>query len=84
MSKEIVSIEDIARSIFTIHGQKVMLDFDLAALCGIPTGHLNRAVKRNIGRFPVDFMFQLGAEEAGNLKCQFGISSWDRRSRSSL
>jgi hypothetical protein len=66
MSKEIVSIEHIARSIFAIRGQKVMLDFDLAALYGVPTGHLNRAAKRDIGRFPVDFMFQLGAEEAGN------------------
>ena len=79
MSKEIVSIEHIARSIFVIRGQKVMLDFGLAALYGVPTGHLHRAVKRNIGRFPVDFMFQLGAEEARNLKCQFGISSWGGR-----
>jgi len=79
MSKELVSIEHIARSIFAIRGQKVMLDFDPAALYGVPTGHLNRAVKRNIGRFPVDFMFQLGAEEARNLKCQFGISSWGGR-----
>jgi len=79
MSKEIVSIEHVARSIFVIRGQKVMLDFDLAALYGVPSGHLNRAVKRNIGRFPIDFMFQLGAEEARNLKCQIGISSWGGR-----
>ena len=79
MSKEIVSIEHVARSIFVIRGQKVMLDFDLAALYGVPSGHLNRAVKRNIGRFPIDFMFQLSVEEARNLKCQFGISSWGGR-----
>jgi ORF6N domain len=84
MNKGIASVEHITRSTFAVRGQKVMLDFDLAPLYGVPTGHLNRAVKRNIGRFPVDFMFQLGAEEARNLKCQFGISSWDRRSRSSL
>ncbi len=84
MNKGIASVEHITRSIFAIRGQKVMLDFDLAALYGVPTGHLNRAVKRNIGRFPVDFMFQLGAEEAANLKCQLGISSWGRRSRSPL
>ena len=79
MSKEIVSIEHVARSIFVIRGQKVMLDFDLAALYGVPSGHLNRAVKRNIGRFAIDFMFQLGTEEARNLKCQIGISSWGGR-----
>src|SRR6266704_3875547 len=79
MSKEIVSIEHIARSIFVIRGQKVMLDFDLAALYGVLSGHLNRDVKRNIGRFPIDFMFQLGVEEAHNLKCQIGILSWGGR-----
>jgi ORF6N domain len=52
-----------------------MLDFDLAALYGVPTGHLNRAVRRNIVRFPVDFMFQVNPKETRNLKCQFGISS---------
>lgn len=53
-----------------------MLDFDLATLYGVPTGHLNRAVKRNADRFPRDFMFRLSAAEVANLKCQFGISSW--------
>src|SRR6266487_3156103 len=47
MSKEVVSIEHIARSIFVIRGQKVMLDFDLARLYGVTTGNLNKAVKRN-------------------------------------
>src|SRR5438552_18507439 len=79
MSKEIVSIEHVARSIFVIRGQKVMLDFDLAALYGVLSGHVNRAVKRNIGRFHMHFMLQLGVEEAHNLKCQIGISSWGGR-----
>lgn len=79
MSKGIIPAARIAQSICLLRGQKVMLDFDLAALYGVPTGHLNRAVKRNGSRFPVDFMFQLGAEEARNLKCQIGISSWGGR-----
>jgi len=79
MSKEIIPIERIARAIFVLRGQNAMLDSDLATLYGVPTGHLNRAVKRNLGRFPSDFMFQLTAEEAASLKCQFGISSWGGR-----
>ena len=79
MSKEIVPVERIARSIFLFRKQRVMLDSDLADLYGVSTGHLNRAVKRNVGRFPPDFMFQLSAEEAHDLKCQFGISSWGGR-----
>ncbi|MGH7981893.1 MAG: ORF6N domain-containing protein [Candidatus Udaeobacter sp.] len=55
MSKEIIPIERIARLIFVLRGQKVMLDSDLATLYGVPTGHLNRAVKRNPNRFPPDF-----------------------------
>ena len=47
-----------------------MLDADLATLYGVDTGALNRAVKRNIGRFPADFMFQLTDEDWANLKCQ--------------
>ncbi len=56
-----------------------MLDFDLAILYGVPTGQLNRAVKRNRSRFPSDFMFRLTAEESEILKCQFGISTWGGR-----
>ena len=59
-----------------------MLDSDLAALYGVTTGNLNKAVKRNAERFPTDFMFQLDAEEVANLKFQFGISKlrrWRRR-----
>ena len=75
----IVPFERIAQSIFLIRGHKVMLDSDLAELYGVETGALNRAVKRNIERFPDDFMFQLTNEELGNLKCHFGTSSWGGR-----
>ena len=53
-----------------------MLDADLAALDGVETGALKRAVKRNTTRFPPDFMFELTAEEASNLRCQIGVSSF--------
>ncbi len=68
-------MERIERAILSIRGEKVMLDNDLAELYGVETGALNRAVKRNLGRFPGDFMFQLTPKEAEILKCQFGISS---------
>ena len=64
------------RRILLIRRQRVMLSDDLAALYGVETKALNRAVKRNAERFPADFMFQLTAEEAEDLKCQFGTSSW--------
>jgi hypothetical protein len=56
-----------------------MLDQDLSGLYEVETGALNRAVRRNIYRFPEDFMFQLTPEEFENLRCQFGISSWGGR-----
>ena len=80
MGKEVIPIERIARAILVIRGEKVMLDSDLAALYGVTTGNL-KAVKRNAERFPIDFMFQLDAEEVANLKFQFGISSWGGRRR---
>ena len=71
-----VSTQDaIKDKILVIRGKKVMLD-DLAVLYGIATGNLNKAVTRNIERFPEDFMFQLTKDEFENLKFQFGISSW--------
>ena len=71
------------KRILLIRSLRVMLDYDLAELYGVETGALNRAVKRNADRFPKDFMFQLTAEEAENLKCQIGISSdWGGRRRS--
>lgn len=68
---------DIRNSIYVIRNQQVMIDSDLAILYQVETGALNRAVKRNINRFPEDFRFQLTAEEYENLKCQIGISSLD-------
>ena len=61
-----------------------MLDSDLAALYDVETFNLNKAVKRNIGRFPIDFMFQLDKEEWENLKFQNGISSKQHGGRRSL
>jgi len=72
---DIIPIERIQRAIYLIRGEKVMVDADLAALYGVETGALNRAVKRNADRFPPDFMFQLTAEATENLRCQTGISS---------
>ena len=69
----------IAQSTHLLRGQKVMLDADLAALYEVPTGHLNRAVRRNLSRFPSDFMFRVNRNEVRILKCQFGISSWGGR-----
>lgn len=57
-------------------GQKAMLDRDLAELYDVATGNLNKAVKRNLSRFPVDFMFQLTAKEYKDLIFQNGTSSW--------
>ena len=59
-----------------IRGQQVMLDHDLAELYGVETRRLNEQVKRNIERFPEDFMFQLTKEEFENWKSQFATSSW--------
>jgi hypothetical protein len=78
-SRTLVPAGRIAQSIHLLRSQKVMLDVDLAALYGVPTGQLNRAVKRNLARFPSDFMFQINRSEARILKCQFGISSWGGR-----
>ena len=68
------ALDSIARRIFEIRGQRVMLDSDLAALYGVETKYLIRAVKRNAERFE-DFVFQLSKGEWDNLKCQFGTSS---------
>ena len=67
--------ENLAKLVFLIRGEKVLLDADLAMLYGVETGALNRAVKRNIERFPADFMLQLTPQEWEDLKCQIGISS---------
>jgi ORF6N domain-containing protein len=74
MSKEIIPIERVVQSIRWIRGQKLLLDSDLAALYGVTTGNLNKAVSRNRDRFPLDFMFQVSAEEAEDLIFQIGRS----------
>ena len=69
-----ISVDNIKSKIHEIRGQKVMLDRDLAELYQVETKQLNRQVKRNIERFPEDFMFQLNDEESDFLRCQFGTS----------
>ena len=69
-------LELIQSKIYEIREQRVMLDFDLAALYQVETRVLNQAVKRNMKRFPSDFMFQLTSDEWAILKSQFVISSW--------
>ena len=69
-----MDIQIIQNKIYKIRGQRVMLDRDLAELYGVTTGNLNKAVKRNIERFPERFMFQLTEHEF--LRFQNGISSW--------
>ena len=69
-------LQTIQSKIYEIRGQRVMLDRDLAELYQVETRVLNQAVKRNIERFPEDFMFQLSSEEWQILKSQFVISSW--------
>ncbi len=75
---EIVKIDDeiIVNKIHIVRGQKVMLDKDLAEMYDVETAALNQAVKRNINRFPEDFMFQLSEAEWGNLKSQIVTSSY--------
>ena len=66
-----VQIQKIEKMIYQIRGQKVMLDNDLADLYGVETKYLNRQVKRNIERFPSEFMFKLTKHEVDCLRCQF-------------
>jgi hypothetical protein len=76
----LIPIEIIENKIFVIRDQKVMLDSDLAELYGVETKVFNQSVKRNIERFPEDFMFQLTETEWENLKSQFGISKEESKS----
>ncbi|MEX1099312.1 MAG: ORF6N domain-containing protein [Bacteriovoracaceae bacterium] len=73
-----IQLEQIQRMIYIIRGQRVMLDSDLAYLYGVETKNLNQAVKRNIKRFPKDFLFRLTKEEFFFLKSQFGTSKAGR------
>lgn len=71
--------ENIASKIYVIREKKVMLDEDLAKLYDVQTKRLNEQIKRNIARFPDDFMFQLTHMEFENLKSQIATSSWGGR-----
>jgi len=86
--QSIVPVEQIEKSILLIRGQRVMLDSDLASLYKVSTKVFNQAVRRNRGRFPVDFMFRLSSEEfeilryhfgTSNLRSQFVTSRWGGR-----
>ena len=84
MSKDsysIIPIERIQRCIYLIRGYKVLLDMDLAELYGVSTKRLNEQVRRNIERFPADFMFQLTGDETERLRSQFATSKQGRGGR---
>jgi hypothetical protein len=74
----LVPVEAITGKIYFVRGNKVLMDRDLAELYGVETGQLKRAVRRNIDRFPSDFMFELSKEELENWRCQFGTSNSDK------
>jgi len=75
MKNDTIVASTIENRIFTVRGQKVMLDRDLAELYGAELKRLNEAVKRNIERFPADFMFQLTRDEWDNLRSQFATAN---------
>jgi hypothetical protein len=79
----LIPVEHLDRAIIEIRGRRVILGHDLAAAYGVTTRRLNEQVKRNIRRFPPDFMFQLTKQEHDNLKSQIATSSWGgaRRAR---
>jgi hypothetical protein len=76
-----IPVERIEKAIFLIRGHKVMLDADLAELYGVTTKRLNEQVRRNLSRFPADFMFQLDGQEASALRSQFATSKKVRGGR---
>lgn len=76
-----IEVTKIERMIYVIRDQKVMLDSDLAELYEVLTKNLNKAVQRNLHRFPTDFMFQLTSEEAESLRFQIGTSKPGRGGR---
>ena len=84
MSKNGVSIlrtDSVSSKIYLIRGKRLMLDSDLAQLYGVSTKNLNKAVRRNLSRFPNDFMFRLDAKEAESLRFQIGTSNKRRGGR---
>lgn len=78
-TQSLIPAERIERAILLLRGEKVILDSDIASLYGVETKALIQAVKRNLDRFPSDFMFQLTSEEVEHLRSQFVTSSWGGR-----
>ena len=76
MTSALMTNDLIASKIYFLRGEKVLLDSDLALLYGVETKVLKQAVRRNIERFPEDFMFELTDKEYDNLRSQFVTSSW--------
>jgi hypothetical protein len=85
-TKELAPEKRIVRIIMIIRGEKVILDSDLAELYGVETRRLNEQVRRNLDKFPKDFMFQLTKEEFDNLKsqCEISSSGWGGRRKPPL
>ncbi len=79
-----MELQTIQNKLYTIRGQIVMLDSDLAELYGVETRVLNQAIKRNIERFPDDFMFQITKLEWENMSSQFVTTSYTKRPKSAL
>jgi len=77
----LVALDEIQRMVRVVRGQRVMLDFDLARLYGVPTSALNQAVNRNVDRFPEDFAYQLTRQEFTDLMSQIVISKTGRGGR---
>jgi ORF6N domain len=75
----VIPEERIEQAIYLIHGQKVVLDFDLAAIYGVSAKRLNQQVRRNIERFPDDFAFLLTQEEFASLRLRIATSNVGRR-----
>lgn len=84
LPKASLPTEEIARQILLVRGQKVILDGDLARLYGVETRRLNEQVRRNLERFPEDFMFALTDQELRSLKSQIATSSWGGRRKKPL
>jgi hypothetical protein len=71
-----MELEQIKQSIHEIRGRKVILDYELATLYEVETKYLKRSVRKNLNRFPSDFMFELTPDEWTNLRCKISTSSW--------
>lgn len=79
MQMKLQPLEAITQRILLLRGHKVLLDSDLATLSGVETRRLNEQVRRNLQRFPADFIFEVTSDELANLKSHFATSSWGGR-----